>query len=63
MHCEDCVAEKTSEGEHLLSIGSGGQTWDDVRGGWLDHKLVSKARSVEMEYVRNHEVYTRVARS
>ena len=63
MHCEECGAGGAWEGKDLLSTGGGDQTWDDVQGGWLDPKLVAKARSDEMAYVRSHGVYVRVPRA
>ena len=45
MHCDECGAGGACEGEDLLSTGGGDQTWEDVQGGWLDPKLVAKARS------------------
>ena len=36
--------------------------WDDVKGGYLDAKLVDEARRKEMEYVRRMGLYTKVPR-
>ena len=34
-----------------------GKHWDDVRGGWLDPRLVAEARAEEMEYIHKHTLW------
>ena len=36
--------------------------WDDVKGGWLDSKLIAQARKEEMAFVSKHCLYERVPR-
>ena len=63
MHDTDTPQGETLVGDDLLSMDRAGHTWDDVKGGWLDPKLVTAARREEVEYVRKHDVYVRVPRA
>ena len=56
MHDCDTLQGETLVGDDLLSMDKAGHTWDDVKGGWLDPKLVAAARREELEYVRKHDV-------
>ena len=47
--------------QELLSLWEG-RHWDDNKGGWLDPKPCAKARRQEVECIRRHKMYTRVAR-
>ena len=36
------------------------ECWDDVNGGWLDKKMVEKARDEEVGYMHKHDIYGKV---
>ena len=44
--------------QDLLSVWEG----DDNKGGWPDPELCARARREEVEYIRRHNMYTRVSR-
>ena len=48
--------------EEIMSLWTN-HHWDDAKGGWLDPDLCAKGRAEEMEYIKKHQVYTRVPRT
>ena len=45
--------------QELLGLWEGCR-WDDNKGGWLGLGLCAKARREDVEYIRDHKMYTRV---
>ena len=54
MHMEECQMINSLAERYFV---------DDVKGGYLDTDNVMNARSEEMEYVHNHQLYTKVPRA